>query len=40
VLWDLQNEIRVKRGKTPFDYPAGGAGAGVGTKTAEKEAAL
>jgi 1-acyl-sn-glycerol-3-phosphate acyltransferase len=21
VLWDLQNEIRVKRGKKPFDYP-------------------
>ena len=21
VLWDLQNEIRVKRGKEPFDYP-------------------
>jgi 1-acyl-sn-glycerol-3-phosphate acyltransferase len=21
VLWDLQNEIRAKRGKKPFDYP-------------------
>jgi 1-acyl-sn-glycerol-3-phosphate acyltransferase len=22
VLWDLQNQIRVKLGKSPFDYPA------------------
>jgi hypothetical protein len=28
VLWDLQNEIRVKRGKEPFDYPASAGIAG------------